>query len=85
MDVGNWITLGIAVVGIAATWGQTQVRLESMSQRLADAEAARERQGKRIGELEKWQARAEGYAEARRRRPSQVVPTTPDDESGPAG
>ena len=88
MDVGNWITLGIAVIGIAATWGQTQVRLEVMQKRLSDFEETREKQGKRIGSLERWQARAQGYAEARRRRPSQVVPTKDegedDDESGPA-
>lgn len=89
----NIITLGIALLSVAATWGAIAARLarverdvEGLSKRLHDILESREKQGKRIGSiegaLERLFERTDGPAadDRRRRRPTMPVPTDGGDE-----
>lgn len=57
MNTANWITLLVTVVGIAATWGGLLVRVKMVEDRARktadDVASSREKQGERIGEVEK--------------------------------
>jgi hypothetical protein len=69
MTPGNWITLAIAVLGIAATWGALQYRImraekdiEKLQAKDDEYDRGRERQGERIGALEVHLAQVEARA-----------------------
>lgn len=59
MSAANWITLLLAVVGVAVTWGSfttkvghLQETIGEMKSQLIELKASRERTGERLGKLE---------------------------------
>jgi len=59
MNTGNWISIIIAIVGVASAWGALTTKIGNLkekvgelSAKLAEAQASRERSGERIGKLE---------------------------------
>ena len=73
MTTANWITLLIAILGVAGTWGALLVRVKMVegkaSKTADDVALSRERQGQRIGAVEERCAALEGasYQRARTR------------------
>lgn len=87
--IGNAITLGLALLAVASTWGALSWRMgrverdvEGHADRLNDIIESREKQGKRIGvvegSIERLFERTDGPA-ARRRSSTLPVSTDGDD------
>jgi hypothetical protein len=84
---GNAITLGLALLAAASTWGAMAWRMgrverdtEALAKRLHEILEGREKQGKRIGvvegAIERLFERTDGPADDRRRRRSPTMPVT---------
>ena len=57
MTTANWITIIIAILGVAVTWGQTTTVVAGLREQLRDLKAefnrSREAQGERLEEMGK--------------------------------
>jgi hypothetical protein len=83
MDNGNWITLGVVVIGFAVQWGTLATKLRVLEERLKSGEAGRKAQGERIGLLETRNAYEDGLAGRKRAASRAVNVVVPPEESGP--
>jgi hypothetical protein len=90
---GNAITLGLALLAVASTWGAMAWRMgrverdtEGLARRLHEILEGREKQGKRIGvvegAIERLFERTDQSADERRRRRSPTMPAIAAGEGG---
>jgi len=70
MTIGNWITIVVCILGLAATWGtllnrvgRNEKDVEKLAGKLEDEQRGRERQGERIGQVEVGLARLEARSD----------------------